>query len=114
MLQGVCVSRRSRASDSFRASVSASVGVSQKRPTNYARAFVSSHAVVPLRASCFLADSFPAARSRKRRRTSRALFDLCSRGPQLRKRLCQIFAPVAPRRLVFFPRASVDQGFPRL
>src|SRR5207302_6709471 len=45
-------------------------------PTMFLLILARSHAKIPLRASCFLPDSLPAARSRKRRRTSRALLDL--------------------------------------
>src|SRR5437773_594419 len=71
-----------------------------------------SRAIIPLRASCFLSDSFPAASSRKRPRKACELHHLRLRGRRSRKLFYQVFAPISRRQPAFFPPAFADPNFP--
>src|SRR6476659_10032912 len=73
-----------------------------------------SRAKVPLRVSCFLADSFPGARFGKYPQKFREVLDLQMRGQQLRTLAFPALVPAAQRRLAFSLRASADRDSPRL
>src|SRR5262249_6298290 len=73
-----------------------------------------SRAKVQLRVSYFPADSFRGAHFRKFHRTVRGVLDPEWRGQRLRIPACEVFAPAALRRLVFFLRASAGPDSPRL
>src|SRR5436305_13606722 len=67
-----------------------------------------------LRVSCFLARSFPGARSGKYRQKCCEVLDLQMRGQQLRTLACRAFVPATPRRTAFFLLAFADPNSPLL
>src|SRR5438132_10487184 len=88
-----------------------SPGVSQKRPIVLWQVRARSHAVIPVRVSYFLPDSFPAAHSRKLHRKSRELLDCRLLGRQLLKKACRVSASNYHCRQALFLLASVHPNY---